>query len=745
LALVNRERPFTCVDPDDDCVPGEAADYFPVVSLKVCLEGSMPVDKFEQDGVSCQPIRLPNNHPSRPMPLPGGGSLTVYSVGGFNDIDAETWCTTNEIVGTPIIDAGVDGRWVAVVQGSVCRQGNTLTTTDDSYVGLVVPANISPPGDPRGQGFASFFYGSPTLPVGTEDGVVVLAADGRLLPEDDVGKPTRHNIRPFAAFWQDEYSPGTPTDYISTADMRGYGQGRVDTLVTAAADQLAMSIGWEISWWLQPEPQMAVCAECYQYTTGFTPVQDTPFDMPISMAGLDIRILHGGVDDGLLDQMDVHPTDAGPNAFQFRAEEARVTQAAQLGSATRAVQVVVQSPDLMRAPKKITSCHDGAGSTSCLDIRESTYTYAGSSAGEELPESVHPWALPDIHLDGQAGTVAFSQAGKLHVFSADHPAAAAANGLSQSFSFDTWGAAVTAVEEPCASGEQPTTVVTGKGYIYLPMLGDDGSGPPPDTPGSSAVKVEFKLCRTELREAVLTFKAPTPIPVGSTGFGVTLIGGTVTIGPDSTQIRLDVRFRSLDGVTLTEGDKLGENEGNGSVLIDTAGLFSLQAKGVLVGKFDANFQLDVAWDPLDVLLEGDVSGYGGIITGYLRLHGWVGSGWQNKYPWIQDQNFHFTGTIGARIRIEQGELVDKWVLQLPPFTLSLGAEVSFGEFCANADCTAYKWGVSATVSVFGYGVGVYADAGGPQIFLGSSGKKLIDQFGGSSLAVSTPSLFNASA
>ena len=454
--------------------------------------------------------------------------------------------------------------------------------------------------------------------------------------------------------------------------------------------------------------------------------------MPISLASLNVRVLHGGGDDGLVDLVDVEQTGAGPNAFQFRAEEARVTQSGQLGGATQAVQVIVQSPDLMRAPKMITGCYDGAVSTSCLDLRYATYEFANKTG--EAAANFKPWALPDIHLTEQAGTVAFSQAGRLHVFSVDHPGATAVNNLSQSFSFDTWGATVATAEEPCAPGEAATTVVRGEGYIYLPMLGDDGSGPPPGTPGSSAVNVKFKLCQTDLREAQLTFQAPTPIPVGSSGFGVTLIGGTVTIGPDSTRIRLDVRFRSLDGVTLTEGDKLGQNEGNGSVLIDTAGLFSLQAKGLLVGKFDADFQLDVAWDPLDVLLEGEVSGYGGLITGYLRLHGWVGSGWQNKYPWIHDQNFHFTGTIGAKIRIEKGELIDKLVFQLPPFTFSLSAKVSFGEFCANAGCTAYKWGVSATVSVFGYGVGVYADSGGPELFLGSSGKKLIDQFGGSAAA-----------
>ena len=40
--------------------------------------------------------------------------------------------------------------------------------------------------------------------------------------------------------------------------------------------------------------------------------------------------------------------------------------------------------------------------------------------------------------------------------------------------------------------------------------------------------------------------------------------------------------------------------------------------------------------------------------------------------------------------------------------------------------------MSATVEVFGYDVGVYVDSGGPDLILGTSSHKLIDQFGGGS-------------
>jgi hypothetical protein len=87
------------------------------------------------------------------------------------------------------------------------------------------------------------------------------------------------------------------------------------------------------------------------------------------------------------------------------------------------------------------------------------------------------------------------------------------------------------------------------------------------------------------------------------------------------------------------------------------------------------------------------------------------------------------------VKIKSGAVVDDWPFVLPPFTLSLTAEVSFGEFCTNASCTSYDWGMSATVVVLGYSVGVYVDSGGPDLILGSNSHKLIDQAGAVALTL----------
>ena len=187
-------------------------------------------------------------------------------------------------------------------------------------------------------------------------------------------------------------------------------------------------------------------------------------------------------------------------------------------------------------------------------------------------------------------------------------------------------------------------------------------------------------------------------------------------------------FQTLDGHTLTNG--------KGTVTVDTLGMLSLQATGTLVGVVSADeLRLDVAWNPLDVLFKGQVSYGAGLVSGSVGMHSWIGRGWQGKYAWLPDNDeFHFTGSIEATVRIKSGAVVDDWPFVLPPFSINLSAEVQFGEFCAAAGCTSYDWGMSATVKVLGYKVGVYVDSGGPDLILGSSSHKLIDQAGSASLA-----------
>ena len=336
-----------------------------------------------------------------------------------------------------------------------------------------------------------------------------------------------------------------------------------------------------------------------------------------------------------------------------------------------------------------------------------------------------PGALPDIHIEDSLGSVVFSQPGALSVYTADHPLSA--QNFAQAFNFDTWGAKVSVTSGACTPGGPITTISHGEGYISLPGITSDGSSDP-----GTWIKMKFELCQTNLHEASLTLSIePGAVPVGSSGLGVGLIGGTITVGPDYTEIVIDVHFRSMDGSLFSDGE--------GSVTINTKGMFDLQGSGNLVGYVRADtLELQVAWNPLDILFQGDVSCCGDLISGYMNMHGWFGKGWQNQYSWINDTDFHFTGSIGGTIGVEKGDLINKKYFKIPPFDLGFKAEISFGDFCANSNCTNIEWGMAATITVFGYDAGVYVSASGPSIFLGSSSIKLVDQYGGAKVSQANP-------
>lgn len=708
LVLVNKERPV--FDPDR----GFATALTASVSILPCPSGSYPTAQY-----LCQPLILPDGLTPAPrsVAIPGGGTLTVYSEGDFTP--GADWCTQNEVVGAPIIDAGVPGRWAVVVQGRVCYQGGVLTTSPDSAVGLIVTNPAPDPGDGRWHGRIPPIpiYGNEMLvpAPGEPDGELTLVAGGLLQPNAD----TIRRIRPFEQYWAGSYVHHG--DSISTAAMQAQGLDTLSAQVVVDAAGTVFPISWSTDWALFPD----ACPTCpVEWTFVDDPAAPSAaLPLQLDLASATLRLLNAGLLDGEVRELDSYQKAGGPTAFQLRNATSRLTLGPLLGGTTKPVHVVIQPPGWARAAEGEGGCEQGGAPASCLDLRRGEYQWLPLADAEQ---NVSPWSLPDMHIETAPATLIFSREGRLNIFSADHPAST--DDFGQTFSFDTWEAGVRVVQEKCVDTDPvETTVIRGTALIALPTLGDDGSGP-----ASSWAKADFKLCETSLQQAHIQFGIPKPgIPVGSTGVGVHLLDGTVTIDPNTgdTRISLGVGFQTLDGFTLTSG--------KGTVTIDTAGMLSLQATGTLVGVVSADeLRLDVAWNPLDMLFEGQVSYGGGLLSGEVMMHGWVGQGWQGKYAWLPpNDEFHFTGSIGGTVKLKSGAVVDEWPFVLPPFTLSLSAQIAFGEFCTASACSSYDWGMSATVKVLGYKVGVYADGGSPELILGSDNHKLIDQAGASALAL----------
>ena len=723
LAFVNNDRPFPDADRPD--FPGNIQITVEVVR---CPKYTVYTHKYQ----ACQPIILPPNSPSRDITVEVGGgtkSLKIHSEGGFTGNGA-AWCTQNENQGTPIIEQPGESRYIYVAQGSVCFEDGRLTTSEDAGVGLT-PHVATVNNRRRGKHMRFLFGDSGQLLPGDKDGELTLftTTDASAL-FSLVAKDEETWVRLGTVFdaWGDTYAPDGNLG-INLHTIKVGESGQLNTKITTNVSVAPYERRFETDWELYPK-------EVTEFNYGVDPAwdfqisaeQDSPLPTVITdLEGLQLRILNASNQPtGLFTEFDsIEPLLGLPKVNQFRAEKGRLTADAALGGASIDAQFVIMPPGRPLqpfTPEGMKDCESNGQSTSCFDIRRDDYNW-GNGQG-----SVGAWKLPDLHVENTAQTMAISTPGNLSVFSGDHPRAGV-NAQDEEFSFDTWEATVQVAIEPCTDEENApdVTVVKGEAMMSMPNVNDGGG---------AGIKIKFKICETALAQVYFEASfAPTGIVVGSTGVKLQFISMNVLIDPNQgyAEITFVIKFDSVDGETMT--DFVGE------ITIDTRGLFEIEASGKFFsGMLDTvSFKLAVAWNPFDMLFEGEAHccDGGNLISGGIRLHGWVGQGWQSKYDWLPDDSeFHFTGTIWAELNIETGMVVDEFPFILPPFDFSLKITVSFGEFCvANTNCQTYEWGISGVLTVMGYDVGVYVSESGVDLILGTNDHILIDQYTGGSRVV----------
>lgn len=416
----------------------------------------------------------------------------------------------------------------------------------------------------------------------------------------------------------------------------------------------------------------------------------------------------------------------------LRNDGGRIVQRADMGGTWNHVDLVVLP--FGQAPGGGSGL--GLCTSFCGEVRSPTDTWA-------VPDRA--WKMPDVLVNQLPNTVMVSSPGKLEVYSSDHPEQRAAAADSYGFSFKTFGAKVEQVTDVCPGGtsNQPVSVIRGTTSLSLPGM-DPKADPKAANSAIPSITAKFVLCEDALRQVSLTFSYPPGIPVAAPPvMYVDMVGGTVTIGPSHVVISVDVGF--YIGTAVPKLFK-----GTATLTIDTRGLFDLQAKGRIMGMMDGEGHLWVAWNPLDV-------GVGAaaffpkkddwVVRGFIYAHVWRGSGWQNRYPWLAgNDDFHLTASYQAEFRIKKGAVLDEWPLVIPPGTVEIGVELSFGQFCANDGCTDYEWGIKGKVRIIGFDVGVYVNLECDALLaaavlppavllctsfiLGSDGHILIDQYGG---------------
>ena len=637
------------------------------IRVTACRAGTFPTS-----GGECQRLECPDRGTLAAWDRRQSFDLQLWSKAGWNDpLPDGSVSSPADAEVMPLIGAPGDvAPTVAVLEGQITYVApGSVALSDDSMAMLVNCGTLDNPPETAGDTFAAY--------LGAMEGGEHFW-DRWLEPSGQAEKPLNPLVSPWVSADEEDLLAERSRIYPVSGELRGYA--RLRRLIEGTDYDFNVYYTLDVEGWPSFDPTVA---------------PGTLFPAAPTVASM---VLDFG-DTFTLDVTELVDKTTPREIHNVRAPDATISLPPNLGGATKPVQALI-FPRGIALPTE----PDPRGCMgSCLDLR---------GLGDTFGDAQRRWQMPDVHTNVHAGTVIMQSEGHLEVYSVDHPATT--QSISQEFSFDTFGGSVAVSYETCDTASK-VIVIRGETRITIPNIGGGGS---PDSKASAT----FKICETSLRQVDFTLEPPMGIPIGNSGLFATRLHGIVDLNPGYTTIDVDLAFQTGDGYTL---------QGVGGVTIDTRGYFEFQGTGTILGTVDAEGKLWVAWNPLDIGFEMTLR-YGGWLEGLARAHMWEGQGWQHKYDWLPDNNDrHIASQFVATIRIKKGQAFSWWFIKIPPSTISFGIEIAFGEFCTNASCTAYEWGVKGKFSVAGYDVGLYYGfSHGFSFILGNDGHVLIDQYGG---------------
>jgi hypothetical protein len=721
-------------------------------ALVTLCKNSTNVVRYPVDG-QCVELRrppasvtdnTPGNEPAGEYREVGSGAtrVRVYSPAGFTG-DCAVNCTSNPTLAgvpvMPIIGYGDDGlKWVALKSGQVVIGGGSVGTSSDARLLLVDFSDadtIASLPVLRGQFQANGASGK-LLTTSLADDTYLLVNSPLHVLDDNGGLGNKNG-------WGYEIDFGTDRLVANGPLAR-----QLQPSVGGGLTNLSFTARWNVDVGGGPSLQGQI--------TDFVSIG------PSATFEVGSLFVTAPGDGNYGFERGPSVNGALPSAMppfrHVRMTGATLSQGDAVGGAKLPVQAVILQPGVQVVDDEGLNRPVQCGAA-CFDLRGPTD--ALSAVGQVIDRQ---YDMPDLIVQENAGTVMIQDAGGLSVLSTDHPHAreAATQANSTSFSYEAFEAEVKTFKGICPRPRDPltgqpvgpegavTTVVIGEATMSMPNVSSESAG----NGGGAQIGVNFTLCGGALRDMGFFFDTgeQTGIPIGSSGLFLHYIGGQISIQPEAPGspviISIDVKLRgmsaSADSATIFVA---------GRVTIDTRGLFDLQihagiaVSGVGVG-VDGHFW--VAWAPLDIGFEVqacvpksipdvlstnvDICDESELLFGSLKLHLWQGQGWQNQYHWLpDDDSLHFTASFEARILISAGMIVDSGLLVLPPGDLELlGIKLAFGEFCVNASCTQFEWGILAVFTILGWDVGgYYGFDTGLSFFTGSGDDYvLIDEFGG---------------
>lgn len=732
--LLNLPGDVTPVNVDDgECVLEQADCENPTVQtvrfklkLVVC-----PINAdAKESGCKFHYKPVPGVTPSMRVDIPGGYYL-VYSNGGFVDCNLPPFgqtgdrCTRADTKWVTYITwNGALQRMVAVA-GGVVRANNTVLQNPTRNLRRLELESARLPDNTNEDPTVSLGFCSedPVNPIYPRQ-IVWVGGERASMTDPVIGEKVCLDDCMDLPLSESDAQDYTVFMSVNVRDQVAKGRGKMVRplpLANGGVDDLKLNIGWQVR------------AEGYRGKVTASPQADGPTARSAVAESRPGPRPIAGLLYWFTDAWDIYYDPSDGFFTSIRNSDGRIYQAPKLGGAWNRVDHVILpfgvSPD---GGNGIEICRQTGGF--CGDIRSPEDSW-------ERPR--RDWLMPDVNVAGSARTVMYRQEGAVQVYSSDHPMTGQEAGATDvGFSFQTFGARVQVTDDVCPGSSNPerVQVIKGSTSMGLPGLGSGST----DT---GLIQAGFTLCESKLRQVTLKYdQYPTGIPISVPPvMYVNSIGGSVTIDPEYTIIEVEIGFFVGDPATPLKLFK-----GTGKVTIDTRGLFDMQATGRIMGMMDAEGHLWVAWNPLD--LGFGVAGYlpkkeNWLMQGFAYAHVWRGRGWQDRYKWLPDDDaFHMTASYQATFKIPEGEIIDTWPLVIPPDDIHIGVELSFGQFCANAQCSGVRWGIKGVLKIAGFSVGAYVNlecdeliAGAlipPLILLctsfiiGSDGHVLIDQYGG---------------
>lgn len=219
------------------------------------------------------------------------------------------------------------------------------------------------------------------------------------------------------------------------------------------------------------------------------------------------------------------------------------------------------------------------------------------------------------------------------------------------------------------------------------------------------------------------------IPLGTSGFDLTRVSGTVELTSNVTRIQMSARIESRMGIgsfraVTADGDMSMEY-----VKDPYKFEIGIGASMKIFSLFEAaraNATMRFTDGPIPFLF-----------TAELNINAVIARGNMKLTAWTKDGEFNLVGRIYGEVGIRRGALVDGcwtiWMpwpfddiricLRIPPSDLFIGAGMEFGKFQRG---NGNVWGFKATVNILGSNYGVYVDTNGNFSVGNVDGYRLID-------------------